>query len=164
MRCAMRNATSSLENGASVSAAPAYSEWRPVCWRVTTAVRSYGLFNSHRQASRFADGLLLYPEHADSIRITRVESASHLIWQGDSIGLGSDPAIIQFLDDFGILRTFTVADALNHRKDVDPRGLGRIVSALRLMAGLGELHSEDLAAWREVEDEFPIYSRIEEVL
>jgi len=152
----MRNATSSLENGASVSTAPAYSEWRPTCWRVTTAVRCYGLFNSHQQASRFADGLLLYPEHADSIRITRVESASHLIWQGDSIGSGSDLAIIQFLDDFGILRTFTVADALNHRKDIDARGLSRIASALRLMAGLGELHPEDLAAWHAVQDEFPV--------
>jgi hypothetical protein len=152
----MGNATTSLENEVSVAVVLGYSEWRPTRWRVTTAIRSYGLFNSHQQASRFADGLLLYPEHVDSILITRVESASHLIWQGDSIGTGSDPAVIQFLDDFGILRVFTVADALNHRTDVDPRGLGRIVSALRLMADLGELHPEDLAAWRAIQDEFPV--------
>lgn len=140
----------------SIATVLAYSEWRPVRWRVRTAVRSYGLFDSHQQASRFADGLLLYPEHADSIWITRVEGASHLVWQGDDFGLGDRPAVIHLVDDFGILRSFTVADALNHRMHVDPRGLGRIVSALRLMADCGKLHPEDLAAWGAAADEFPV--------
>ncbi|MGF6781117.1 hypothetical protein [Paraburkholderia sp. GAS334] len=116
----MSQATAISTESNSVATVLAYSEWRPVRWRVRTAARSYGLFDSHQQASRFADGLFLYPEHADSVRIIRIENAAHLVWQGDDIGVGDKPAIIHFVDDFGILRSFTVADTLNHRMHVDP--------------------------------------------
>lgn len=133
-----------------------YSEWRPTLWRVSTRVRSYGLFPTPKNARRFADGLELFPEHAGSIEVSKIDSASHLVWRGDDIGLGDRPATIDFVDGFGILRSFSVAVSLAYRTQIDPRGLWRIVSALRLMSNSGELHPDDLAAWREVEDEFPI--------
>ncbi|MFL9930861.1 hypothetical protein P0D88_16740 [Paraburkholderia sp. RL18-103-BIB-C] len=82
--------------------------------------------------------------------------ASPLVWRGDDIGLGDKPAIIHLVDNSGCLRSHTVAETLALRGSVDAYGLGRVVSALRLFAGTGELHPDDLAAWREVEDEFPV--------
>lgn len=90
--------------------------------------------------------------------------ASPLVWRGDDISVGDGPAIIHLVDNSGFLRSHTVAETLALRGSVDGYGLGRVVSALRLFASTGKLHPDDLAAWHEVEEEFPVCSRVGEVL
>lgn len=139
-----------------------YSEWRPTRWRLTLSTgRRYGLFTSHAKAARFADGVLMDFDENDTVyaSITCVRSASHFKWQGDCIGLGDGPAIVTLRDEFGGLHDLSVAAVLLRASEIDPYGLGRVVSALRLMADLEELHPDDLAAWREVEDQFPVFQR-----
>ncbi|MFM0363723.1 hypothetical protein [Paraburkholderia sediminicola] len=153
----MHNANPAVGNATSVAMIQAYSEWRPTRWRLTTSTgKNYGLFNTHERASRFADGVLMGLEESDYVSIKPIRSTGYDTWLGDSIGLGDTPACISLIDQFGQHYETTVANVLHRASDVDARGLGRIVSALRLMADVGELHADDLAAWRKHEAEYPI--------
>jgi hypothetical protein len=155
----MRNANLATENTTSVAATQAYSEWRPTRWRLTTSTgKDYGLFNTHERASRFADGVLMGLEESDYVSIKPIRSTGYDTWLGDSIGLGDTPACISLIDQFGRPYETTVAIVLHRASDIDARGLTRIISALRLMADLGELHADDLAAWRMHEADYPIWT------
>ncbi|KFX60587.1 hypothetical protein KBK24_0137295 [Burkholderia sp. K24] len=134
-------------------------------WRLTTSTgKNYGLFNTHERAERFATGVLMGLDEPDYVSITREPDSSFYTWLGDSIGRSDLPACVSILDQFGQHREYSVFEVLSRAHEINARGLNRIVSALRLFASTGQLHPDDLAAWREVEDEFPICYRTGEVL
>lgn len=136
-----------------------FSEWRPTRYRVKDSNgRNYGLFTSHEKASKFADGVLWGMGDGDvHMSIQTVRDGNFFVWDGDSIGCSGDsPAIVMLHNDFGWQSTHSVREVLRMPHMIDAYGLSRIVSALRLIADLGELNPDDLAAWREVEGEFPV--------
>jgi hypothetical protein len=142
---------------ASMATYIAYSEWRPTRWRLSLSNgRSYGLFTSHEKANKFADGVLMNFDEGDPVEaiITCIRQAAYFTWQGDDIGCGDAAATIHFKDQFGILRSFDVAETLRCAERIDRYGLTRIVLALRVCAD--QLHPDDLAAWLEHEAEYPI--------
>lgn len=143
-----------------------YSEWRPTRYRLTTSTgKSYGLFNTHERAVRFSEGVLMGLDASDYVSITPIRDSAYDTWLGDDLGCSSGkPARIHMRDQFGRRQKSSVRNVLLRAADMDAYGLGRVVSALRLFAGTGRLHPDDLAAWREVEDEFPVCSRTGEVL
>lgn len=135
-----------------------YSEWRPTRYRVKDSNgRNYGLFTSHEKANTFANGVLMSLDDDDAhMNIQAVRDTNFYVWVGDNIGVGDGPASVLLHNEFGSQSMHSVRRVLAMTPMIDAYGFGRIVSALRLMADIGELHPDDLAAWREVEDEFPI--------
>jgi len=136
-----------------------YSEWRPTRYHVKdSSGRNYGLFTSHEKASLFANGVLGCMEDDGAYTcIQTVRDGNFFVWDGDSIGCSRDsPAIVMLHNDFGSQSMRSVREVLAMPHMIDAYGLGRIVSALHLLANVGDLHPDDLAAWREVEGEFPI--------
>jgi hypothetical protein len=154
----MHSTTLASESSASVATIQAYSEWRPTRWRLTTSTgKSYGLFNTHERAARFAEGVLMGLDASDYVSIKVVRSASYNTWLGDDIGCSSGKrARIHLCDQFGRQQETSVRNVLLQAANMDAYGLGRVVSALRFFASTGELHADDLAVWREVEADFPI--------
>jgi hypothetical protein len=135
----------------------AYSEWRPTRWRVSLSTgRTYGLFTSHEKAVKFADGVLMHFDEDDPVEaiIACVRQAAYFTWRGDDIGCGDGAAVIHFNDQFGSLLSLNVAETLRRADQIDGYGLTRVVLGLR--ACIDRLHSDDLAAWLEHREEYPI--------
>ncbi|MGF6664978.1 hypothetical protein QF000_006646 [Paraburkholderia atlantica] len=137
-----------------------YSEWRPTRYSVKDSEgHNYGLFTSHSKASGFADGVQTSLDHDGYVSIKAERDTNFFAWHGDNIGFGDGPAIVILRNEFGHQCLRSVRQALAIAPMIDAYGLGRIVTALRHMASLDELHPDDLAAWREVETEFPVFQR-----
>lgn len=138
----------------------AYSEWRPTRWKVTTSTgRNYGLFTSHDKAALFAEGVRMSladeANESDYVSIRYMRDAAYDTWLGDNIGCSAGrPARIEVRDQFGIKRRLSVKAVLSIARDLDAQGLTRVVLGLR--AAAEQLHPDDLAAWREHEDEYPL--------
>jgi hypothetical protein len=138
-----------------------YSEWRPTRYSVVdSSSRNYGLFTSYAKAETFANGVLMSLEEEGAyVSIRPVRGTNFYVWCGDNIGCGNGPASVLLSNDFGSQSSHSVRRIFELAPMIDAYGFSRVVSALRLMADLGELHPEDLSAWREVEDEFPVFQR-----
>ncbi|MBN3788316.1 hypothetical protein [Burkholderia sp. Ac-20353] len=140
-----------------------YCEWRPTRYRVKDSTgRNYGLFTSHAKAVIFADGVLASLDENENdvyVTIKAERDANFFVWDGDNIGLGDGPATVILHDEFGSQLLRSVRQILAMASMIDARGMTRIVSALRHFGDTGELHPDDLAAWQEVKDDLPVFTR-----